>query len=93
MSKVFFILIIFSVYFLDFLSYCSHSGNNGMGTVLFTASDLHKECWSPEEIALMTTRMILENLLPDVKILTIDSDDYIADQRSEKKCHAAERNI
>ncbi|KAJ8939331.1 hypothetical protein NQ318_005692 [Aromia moschata] len=53
--------------------------SNGMGTVVFSASDIQKPCWSQEEIALLTTRMILEDLLPDTRTLAIDSDDYVTD--------------
>lgn len=53
--------------------------SNGIGTVLFTAADEFKQCWSPDEIAILTARMIMEDLLPDVAILNIDSNGYADD--------------
>ncbi|KAG5892858.1 hypothetical protein JTB14_022179 [Gonioctena quinquepunctata] len=49
------------------------------GTVLFTAADVYKQCWSPDELAILTTRMILQDLLPEVNILSIDSNEFIDD--------------
>lgn len=54
-------------------------GTNSMGTVLFTASDVGKQCWSPDEIAILTARMILEDILPEVNILYIDSNCFVSD--------------
>ncbi|XP_072384639.1 uncharacterized protein [Diabrotica undecimpunctata] len=52
---------------------------NGVGTVLFTPADVYKQCWSLEEIAILTTRMILEDLLPDVTVFNIDSNAFVDD--------------
>nr|CAH7745109.1 unnamed protein product [Callosobruchus chinensis] len=50
-----------------------------VGTVLYSPSDVVKQCWSQDEIAILSTRMILEDLLPDVKSLHIDCNEYVDD--------------
>lgn len=50
-----------------------------VGTVLFTESDLAKECWSPDDVALLTTRMFLEDILPDTNSLNIHDNLYVND--------------
>ncbi|XP_057666671.1 uncharacterized protein LOC130900210 [Diorhabda carinulata] len=52
---------------------------HGLGTVLFTSADIYKQCWSQEEIAILSTRLILEDLLPDISILNIDCNDFVED--------------
>lgn len=50
-----------------------------VGTTLFTKADSFKECWSSENMALLTSRMILEDLLPSTSILVIDSNEFVTD--------------
>ncbi|RZC36795.1 hypothetical protein BDFB_002531 [Asbolus verrucosus] len=50
-----------------------------VGTTLFTKADRCKECWSSESLALLTSRMILEDLLPSTTILVIDSNEFVTD--------------
>ncbi|CAH0548695.1 unnamed protein product [Brassicogethes aeneus] len=40
---------------------------------------MHKSCWTIESAALLTTRMILEDLMPTVEDITIDGNDFISD--------------
>lgn len=53
-------------------------GSINVGTVLFTESDLNKECWSCENIALLTSRMLMEDILPAEEALVIRDDDFIS---------------
>lgn len=64
---------------LDAMTVGKCPGTNSMGTVLFSASDVSKQCWSPDEIALITARMILEDVLPDINVLFIDSNEFVTD--------------
>ncbi|KAF2882871.1 hypothetical protein ILUMI_23383 [Ignelater luminosus] len=50
-----------------------------VGTVLFTESDNSKDCWSTENIALLTSRMMLEDILPSREILLIKDGRFITD--------------
>lgn len=56
----------------------SKKNMNG-GTVLFSESDNTKQCWSSENIALLTSRMILEDVLPSPHSLKMNSEDFVAD--------------
>lgn len=68
--------------FLPFLIFLSGSGQTAdlnVGTTLFTKADSKKECWSSENLALLTSRMILEDLIPNTSILVIDSNEFVTD--------------
>nr|XP_015836427.1 PREDICTED: uncharacterized protein LOC100142239 isoform X2 [Tribolium castaneum] len=65
--------------FLLFLLKRGRPADLNVGTTLFTKADRVKECWSSENVALLTTRMILEDLLPCTSILVIDSDEFVKD--------------
>lgn len=68
-----------------FLSYTLYTccviecGVVNTGTVLFSNRDVHRQCWHPEEIAILTTRIILQDLVPDVKFLEISDNEYVDD--------------
>lgn len=57
------------------ISYCS----SNVGTTLFSKADTYRECWSSESVALLTSRMILEDLLPSTSTLLIDSNEFVTD--------------
>lgn len=48
-----------------------------VGTVLFTQMDMHRSCWTIESIAVLTTRMMLEDLMPAVDRIVIENNDFI----------------
>lgn len=50
-----------------------------IGTVLFTAADTRRDCFSADEVALMTTRMMLEDMLPVEVDLVIKDNQYVLD--------------
>lgn len=50
-----------------------------VGTVLFTDADNTKQCWTAEGIALLTSRMILEDVLPAPKVLAVSSEEFVGD--------------
>lgn len=54
-------------------------GKMNVGTVLFTESDNSKDCWSTENIALLTSRMMLEDILPSREVLLIKDGRFITD--------------
>lgn len=57
----------------------SQGADLNVGTTLFTKADVFKECWSTEQLALLTSRMILEDLLPSITILVIDCNEFVSD--------------
>ncbi|XP_018568106.1 uncharacterized protein LOC108908531 [Anoplophora glabripennis] len=75
MSKFYFV---FFSYVLS-LCYVIECGVVNTGTVLFSSRDISRQCWHPEEIAVLTTRMILQDLLPEVNVLEINNNDYVDD--------------
>lgn len=52
---------------------------SGSGTVLFGPTDVYKICWSQEEIAILTARMILEDIVPDPKMISVQCNDDVED--------------
>lgn len=75
MSK--FSLILFSYTFYS--CYVVECSVINPGTVLFSSRDVNRQCWHPQEIAVLTTRIILQDLLPDINILEITNNDYVDD--------------
>jgi hypothetical protein len=67
------------IFLLLFLAEISEEADLNVGTTLFTKADSCKECWSSESMALLTSRMILEDLLPSTSILVIDSNEFVTD--------------
>ncbi|XP_030751094.1 uncharacterized protein LOC115878672 [Sitophilus oryzae] len=51
----------------------------GTGTVLFTSADVYKTCWSQDEIAVLTARMILEDVIPETRMISIRCNDDVSD--------------
>ncbi|KAK5638372.1 hypothetical protein RI129_012667 [Pyrocoelia pectoralis] len=49
------------------------------GTVLFSELDVAKECWNPDDVALLTTRFFFEDILPDKNSLNIHDNSYVND--------------
>ncbi|XP_064214441.1 uncharacterized protein LOC100141550 isoform X2 [Tribolium castaneum] len=72
MSLVLFFLLLF-------LTKNANPADLNVGTTLFTNADRAKECWSSENVALLSSRMILEDLLPSTSILVIDSNEFVTD--------------
>lgn len=68
------IIIIYVLLFIH-ISYC----NPNVGTTLFSKADTYRDCWSSESLALLTSRMILEDLLPSKSTLLIDSNEFVTD--------------
>ena len=68
------------IFFLLVTVSCTNEAADlNVGTTLFTKADNCKECWSSESLALLTSRMILEDLLPSTSILVIDSNEFVSD--------------
>lgn len=58
----------------------THARNTlNVGTVLFTNIDLYKSCWSADDIALLTARMIFEDLMPKPDLIVINNDEFVED--------------
>ncbi|XP_066155926.1 uncharacterized protein [Euwallacea fornicatus] len=53
--------------------------NSGTGTVLFNPTDVTKSCWAQEEIAVLTARIIFEDLMPDPKRISVQCNKDIED--------------
>ncbi|CAG9767541.1 unnamed protein product [Ceutorhynchus assimilis] len=51
----------------------------GTGTVLFNPTDVRKTCWSQEELAILTARIILEDVIPDSKLITVECNEDVDD--------------
>ncbi|KAF7269940.1 hypothetical protein GWI33_017031 [Rhynchophorus ferrugineus] len=51
----------------------------GTGTVLFNPTDVYKTCWSQDELSIITARMIMEDVIPDPRIISIQCNDDITD--------------
>lgn len=49
-----------------------------IGTVLFDKSDATKHCWTTEEFIILNSRRMFQDLLPKVKVLNCENDEYIA---------------
>lgn len=77
----FFFLTIFLAQFLNAADKnCDNKVRaSGSGTVLFGPTDVYKICWSQEEIAILTARMILEDIVPDPKMISVQCNDDVED--------------
>lgn len=73
------IIYLFSVLYAVSSEECLSIIGIGTGTVLYTSADVDKQCWSQEEIALLTTRMILENVFPDISVIHMETNADIDD--------------
>lgn len=51
---------------------------DNVGTVLFSKSDNLKTCWNDADIALLTSRMLFEDILPLDTVFDIENDHFIA---------------
>ncbi|XP_050306541.1 uncharacterized protein LOC126743479 [Anthonomus grandis grandis] len=58
---------------------CEPIRTSGTGTVLFNPTDVFKTCWSQEEIAIITARIILEDVIPDRRLISIQCNDDVED--------------
>ncbi|KAB0791483.1 hypothetical protein PPYR_03283 [Photinus pyralis] len=73
-------LVMYFYIFIYIIANCPCNVMNlNVGTVLFTESDIAKECWSSDDVALLTTRMFLEDILPDTHSLNIHDNMYVND--------------
>ncbi|KAF5271310.1 hypothetical protein FQA39_LY08108 [Lamprigera yunnana] len=50
-----------------------------VGTVLFSDSDNDRDCWDLESVTLLTSRMILEDLMPHKRTIVIQDNAFIKD--------------
>ncbi|XP_065168981.1 uncharacterized protein [Atheta coriaria] len=77
------VLHIFIHIYLIFLTLPPNITANGtsftVGTVLFTPSDIQRECWTQENMALLTTRMLMANLMPHTEKIKADDDSFVSD--------------
>ncbi|XP_044260644.1 uncharacterized protein LOC123008719 [Tribolium madens] len=64
---------------LLFLSKNGRPADLNVGTTVFTKADRARECWTSENVALLASRMILEDLLPCPSVLIIDSNEFVTD--------------
>ncbi|KAK2578761.1 hypothetical protein KPH14_008867 [Odynerus spinipes] len=58
-------------------SKASRNGEN-IGTVLFERGDCAKRCWSTEEFTILNSRRMFQDILPKVKVIDYQNDQYIA---------------
>jgi len=58
---------------------CDKIRTSGTGTVLFNPTDIYKTCWSQEEIAVLTARVILEDIVPDTRLISVQCNADIED--------------
>lgn len=73
-------LLVFNAFYATIQATCRNSKKNmNGGTVLFSESDNTKQCWTSESIALLTSRMILEDVLPSPQSLKMNSEEFVAD--------------
>ncbi|XP_024940275.1 uncharacterized protein LOC107267287 isoform X2 [Cephus cinctus] len=49
-----------------------------IGTVLFERSDCGKHCWTSEEFTILNSRRMFQDILPKVKVINCQNDQYIA---------------
>lgn len=78
--------IFFTFYLITFIPERAYSADecdkirtSGTGTVLFNPTDVYKTCWSQEEIAILTARVILEDVIPDPKLISVQCNGDIKD--------------
>lgn len=45
------------------------------GTVLFGASDMNRDCWNADSVSMLTARLVIENILPQMDEVTIHVKD------------------
>ncbi|XP_026823802.1 uncharacterized protein LOC113561498, partial [Ooceraea biroi] len=49
-----------------------------IGTVLFEKDDYGKQCWTKEEFTVLNSRRMFQDILPQVKVIDSQNDQYIA---------------
>lgn len=47
------------------------SFNHNIGTVLFEKNDYGKQCWTNEEFAILNSRRMFQDILPQVNLLRV----------------------
>ncbi|KAF7382927.1 hypothetical protein HZH66_013329 [Vespula vulgaris] len=52
--------------------------NENIGTVLFEKGDYMKRCWTSEEFTILNSRRMFQDILPKVKVIDYQNDQYIA---------------
>ncbi|XP_072759611.1 uncharacterized protein, partial [Anoplolepis gracilipes] len=52
--------------------------DDNVGTVLFEKDDYGKQCWTSEEFAILNSRRMFQDILPQVKVIDSQNDQYIA---------------
>lgn len=70
---------IFNTGLTDAFDPCDKIRTSGTGTVLFNPTDIYKTCWSQEEIAVLTARVILEDIVPDTRLISVQCNADIED--------------
>ncbi|CAL1673891.1 unnamed protein product [Lasius platythorax] len=56
----------------------SFKHDHNIGTVLFERNDYGKQCWTSEEFAILSSRRMFQDILPQVKVIDSQNDQYIA---------------
>ncbi|XP_050449684.1 uncharacterized protein LOC126850583 [Cataglyphis hispanica] len=56
----------------------SFKRDHNIGTVLFERNDYGKQCWTSEEFAILNSRRMFQDILPQVKVIDSQNDQYIA---------------
>ncbi|XP_044001644.1 uncharacterized protein LOC122847852, partial [Aphidius gifuensis] len=51
--------------------------NEDVGTVLFDTDDFEKTCWNDDELILILSKTVFQNMLPEANTLDYDHDEYI----------------
>lgn len=67
--------------FLLLFPFALSSSSLNLGTVLFSEADAKRPCFTPEEVALITARMMMQDLLPSQSELSskIEDNEYVND--------------
>ncbi|XP_043269430.1 uncharacterized protein [Venturia canescens] len=75
-------ILIFAAFFLDYkqtvIGSKLYKNEDNIGTVLFEKSACGKRCWSSEEFAVLNSRRMFQDILPQVSVINCQNDQYIA---------------
>lgn len=62
---------------VSFAAQCNGKNAVNVGSTLFSEADLLKDCWSGEQITLLTFRMVLEDILPSPDVLKVKGEEFV----------------
>lgn len=80
MTKHIYTLAVLTLFIqVSFESQCTAKNAVNVGSTIFSESDLLKDCWSTEQITLLTFRMVLEDILPSPDVLKVKGEEFVID--------------